>query len=725
MSYSKGGSKKGEKPVSADNLGEWIECPECGANVKTKNILEHLKKVHGLHSHEKLKSVEVRLRAEERKSGSKARGKSAGHGMGKKNIIVVSIVSLLLIAAIGAYLAYTSIQSSKINNSTNSQPQENGDWLSGYTPQYVIGSGNYNWWNTYPAINPNSGKTVSHPDWVRQDLMRNPVLIVVHSTGCPPCGKQIEICESLHAEYSQLNYHDICVDYGSGTYDQGVEAFNVYDPDDKQSYIPLTIIVSQMRDRSGALITIWHSWEGLTGSDVIEGWIKDAIYYFINSKSLAMNSVPHQFYSQSNERERIPLFTAVDVWGNNFSLENCTGKVVIIHITSIENPICIECEKEMKAQIVELQKLIESQGEGVCIITINIRKNPASEAGWKIVENWYGVNITWYWFEEFEPYPVASHYLKYWSIDGAFSNPTLVLTDMELRVVWVYHVYCIGKGEIDGVQSADSLAASIRKIQTGEWTQSQNIPNYEITFFGIFLLGLITAFTPCSIALLVAMLSYGGAVGGKKEGKRNPRREMLEGFWIGVAFTIGMALIFFVFGCFLSLIGFFTGSSAIFYLIAGIILIILGSNILLSLGEKFKSMFLRIGKDRLELKTFREGGKNLFIKTTKRSVYMGAFLLGILFSVGWAPCAISLVFPVFILLLTQQLTMLMSGFLLFVFGIAHGIPVILLLAVSRGTRAALGNRYISAGKWIEKGFGIALICIGVLFSLKVFGVNLW
>ncbi|MEM3739163.1 MAG: cytochrome c biogenesis protein, partial [Thermoplasmata archaeon] len=87
--------------------------------------------------------------------------------------------------------------------------------------------------------------------------------------------------------------------------------------------------------------------------------------------------------------------------------------------------------------------------------------------------------------------------------------------------------------------------------------------------------------------------------------------------------------------------------------------------------------------------------------------------------------AISLVFPVFILLLTQQLTMLMSGFLLFVFGIAHGIPVILLLAVSRGTRAALGNRYISAGKWIEKGFGIALICIGVLFSLKVFGVNLW
>jgi cytochrome c-type biogenesis protein len=149
-------------------------------------------------------------------------------------------------------------------------------------------------------------------------------------------------------------------------------------------------------------------------------------------------------------------------------------------------------------------------------------------------------------------------------------------------------------------------------------------------------------------------------------------------------------------------------------------LIILGINI-------FKPL-----KELVKLKTQTESsskimdkGQSLFTRISKKSVYLGAFFLGVLFSIGWAPCAISLMMPVFVLILAQKIPVLTGGLLLFVFGLGHGIPIIPLCSVTSSIRGKIGNKYVTAGKWMHRIFGIIIIIIGIIMAGRYWGFNLW
>ena len=214
-----------------------------------------------------------------------------------------------------------------------------------------------------------------------------------------------------------------------------------------------------------------------------------------------------------------------------FSLSDNAGKVTIVHFTQLENPICIECEDSMRSQIEELEALDSRNDSRIEVITVNIRKNAYSEDGWWMAQEWYGVNITWHWVEEFEPYPISSDYIQFWQLDGAFSNPSIVLIDQDLMVVGVYHVYCIGEGVIDGVQDADSLTADVESILYGTWvTDGEEGTSWEgASVGGMFLLGVVTSFSPCSIALLMAVVSFVGAASTRTvEGERASARHRTQ-----------------------------------------------------------------------------------------------------------------------------------------------------------------------------------------------------
>jgi cytochrome c-type biogenesis protein len=411
-------------------------------------------------------------------------------------------------------------------------------------------------------------------------------------------------------------------------------------------------------------------------------------------------------------------FTVIDEHGVNFSLSDYKGYVIIIHFTGLENPLCIECLEEMESQIKEFEKLSTSEINAT-LITINIRKNPYSDSGLEMAERDFGANISWHWVEDYTPYPVATLYQNYWTVDGAFSNPTLVFIDQEFNVVGVYNVYCLGKGSIDGIQSFESLSEDITDIWSGSWERLKDEGYSEsITFLGIFILGILTAATPCSIALLIAMISYVGTL--QKETEKKTKKISMQGFWIGIIFTIGMSFVFFIFGMVISSLGIFLEVSSLFYLIAGAILIILGINIFKPLTEILK---LR-QKSETDQKVM-DKGRNIFIKISKRSIYIGAFFLGILFSIGWAPCAISLLMPVFILILAQDIPILTGGLLLFIFGLGHGIPIIPLCAVTSSVRGKVGNKYVNAGKWMQRIFGIIIIVIGLIMAARFWNFNLW
>jgi len=277
----------------------------------------------------------------------------------------------------------------------------------------------------------------------------------------------------------------------------------------------------------------------------------------------------------------------------------------------------------------------------------------------------------------------------------------------------------MGKGPIDGIQTAESLGTDAKEIADGTWKGTNgNWEDEGITFAGIFLLGILTSVTPCSLALLAAMISYVGSL--QKNTEKKFKKYSLQGVWIGVIFTLGMSLVFFVFGMIISSIGVFIEASTVFFLIAGIILIILGINIFKPFSEFFKR--------KCEGKTgggLVEKGQGMFYKISKKSIYLGAFFLGILFSIGWAPCALSLMMPVFILTLTQKISIIMGGLLLFVFGLGHGVPIIPLCAATSSIRGKLGNKYVTAGKWMQSIFGIIIIIIGIIMVIRYWGINLW
>lgn len=423
-----------------------------------------------------------------------------------------------------------------------------------------------------------------------------------------------------------------------------------------------------------------------------------------------------------------PQFHASGLDGQNFSLSDFAGAPLILHITNIEIPLCIECEKSLKGQVLELARLKAMHPE-IQIATINLRKNPYSKDGRSLAQKWWKANVSWPWAEDIEPYSVGSLYLDYWNVNGGASNPTLLLIDESGRVSVVYHVYRVGEGELDGVQSAESLYEKIKEMKSSDWTGLEGtVSKQEVTAFGMFLLGILTSLAPCSIALMIAVFSYVLTIRRRDEYLRKSVSSSREGFMIGVAFTLGMAGVFFVLGLFISQIGLFIQDSRLFDLLAGLIMILLGISNIKPLEEILEPITsrLRRGGESCEIKkSLLQRSVETSISLFRHSAFIGALTLGVFFALGWAPCALSMVLPVLIWLASQNVTPLAGGMMLFIFGVGHGVPIIPIATFSRAVGARIGEKYISIGAWTTKFFGVLVIAVGVVYAARYVGVLLW
>ena len=462
-----------------------------------------------------------------------------------------------------------------------------------------------------------------------------------------------------------------------------------------------------------------------------------------------------------------PDFSATNWDGTSFNLSDFRGSPVILHITNIENPLCIECEESLKGQVEELEAL-KSIDPDAQIVTLNLRKNPYSMDGRELAETWWETNITWPWTEDLDPYPIGSKYLEYWTVRGGSSNPTIVLIDKDGNTGPVHHVYKVGEGVMDGVQKAKSLSEDLQELNEtalmGEggtflpegqdvdptattgilsslrtWMENE-VSRKDVTVLGMFLLGIFTSLAPCSIALMIAVFSYVMTVRRKDEYLRKNTSTSREGFMIGIAFTIGMAVVFFVLGLFISQVGVFFRDSKLFDLLAGAIMILLGISSFKPLGEILEPVTSRIPFNRASLMgpsgessdRSVEEKKSLLEKTVEFSLslfhysaFIGAVALGIFFALGWAPCALSMVMPVLIWLASQDVTPFAGGTMLFFFGIGHGVPIIPITTFSRMVGGKIGKRYVSVGEWTSKLFGLLVILVGLVYAARYFGVLLW
>jgi cytochrome c-type biogenesis protein len=449
-----------------------------------------------------------------------------------------------------------------------------------------------------------------------------------------------------------------------------------------------------------------------------------------------------------------PDFSATGSDGKNFSLSDFRGAPLVLHITNIEVPLCVECEKSLQGQVEELARLMAIDPR-VQIVTLNLRKNPYSRDGRSLAEKWWKVNITWPWTEDIEPYTIASKYLDYWNVRGGSSNPTIILIDKDGNIAAVHHVYRVGEGELDGVQKAETLQKELQNLNGTQWSGLEGeasgkeletdqkegtitslwkqlegeVSRKDVSALGMFLLGILTSLAPCSIALMIAVFSYVMTVRRKDEYLQKSTSTSREGFMIGIAFTLGMALVFFVLGLFISQVGLFVRDAKSFDLIAGIIMIILGISNFKPIEEILEPATSRIRPNRGEYcetkKSLLQRAVEASIGLFKHSAFIGAFTLGVFFAMGWAPCALSMVMPVLIWLASQNITPLTGGIMLFIFGVGHGVPIIPIATFSRAVGGRIGDKYVSVGKWTTKFFGLLVIVVGVVYVARYAGFLLW
>ncbi len=449
--------------------------------------------------------------------------------------------------------------------------------------------------------------------------------------------------------------------------------------------------------------------------------------------ALAMMVLTFGLQTQGTEKIRpAPSFSAVDQIGQGFSLIDFNGKVVVLHITQLEDPLCLECEASIVGELQEIKKLADRGDPDIVVITLNLRKSPGSEPGWVMANDNYGLNVTWRWVEEFDPYPIGKEYLDYWQVNGAFSDPTILMIDGQQNVVAVSHVYVVGRGVMDGIQGVEKMISLKRTIASGGLgdTMIGSTSQTSLGLPSIVGLGIITSFSPCSLALLFTMMMYIASSDGKGA-NRSRKVEIMGNVATGIAFTFGMSMVFLVIGLLIGYLGGFLEFSSSFYLVSGGVLALLGVNSIWPIKEHI----LRSREEAADCPgcscgdvpkgALGRNGSRLITGLQGRSRLLAGFFLGVLFSIGWAPCALSLVFPMVLLIFALGVPAIESGLLLFAFGLAHGLVVIPSCAVSGEVRHRLARGLTGNAFMIKVGFGGAVIVMGLLFALRFWGVQLW
>lgn len=210
----------------------------------------------------------------------------------------------------------------------------------------------------------------------------------------------------------------------------------------------------------------------------------------------------------------------------------------------------------------------------------------------------------------------------------------------------------------------------------------QNNPSWAI--LAVFVGGLVSAASPCVLAVIPLVIGY---VGGYSEGNRR------KAVSYAMVFALGLAVTFTLLGAAAGFIGSFLGlTGKYFYWTVAIIAIIMG----LSLLGLFEFRLPLAGKMQ-----FKIGG------------LLGAFMMGLFFGVVSSPCAT----PVLVVILAYVATkgqVLYGTLLLFVYAIGH-CALIVLAGVITGfvDSFAKSKGATNFSTWTKKVSGALIVLVGI------------
>ncbi len=229
----------------------------------------------------------------------------------------------------------------------------------------------------------------------------------------------------------------------------------------------------------------------------------------------------------------------------------------------------------------------------------------------------------------------------------------------------------------------------------------------SVNLISAFLGGVLTFLAPCTLPLIPAYVGF-LAGGVKNEQKQTSSKSLRLSILLNaLLFTVGFSLVFIFFGTVSGTLGkFFILHRAVLAAIGGVLVIFFG---VMMLGI--------IPTPRLF------GGAQLPAMLRPGNPY-SAFLLGLLFALGWSPC-LGPVLGTILLLASTSGTAFQGGLLLFVYSLGLAIPF-LLVATLYGSAFTY---VVSLGKYlpiISQAAGVFFIIIGTLLVLGQFGMlNIW
>lgn len=219
------------------------------------------------------------------------------------------------------------------------------------------------------------------------------------------------------------------------------------------------------------------------------------------------------------------------------------------------------------------------------------------------------------------------------------------------------------------------------------------LDNNNIPFLSAFLLGIMTAISPCPLATNIT------AIGFISKDLENRKRIFYNGLW----YTLGRAFSYTVLGVIL-----YFGASK--FQVA---------KLFQSNGEKFLGpLLILVGILMLDIIKIKFPGFNGLsdkIGKNNKSNWWSAFLLGIVFALAFCPYSGVLYFG---MLIPMTISSASGLFLPFVFAIATGLPVIIiayLLAFSISSVGGFYNKVKIFEKWFRRVVALAFILVGLYY----------
>ena len=223
------------------------------------------------------------------------------------------------------------------------------------------------------------------------------------------------------------------------------------------------------------------------------------------------------------------------------------------------------------------------------------------------------------------------------------------------------------------------------------------LDNSNIPVITAFLLGLLTAISPCPLATNITAIGFIS----KDIGNRN------KIFLGGLLYTLGRVVAYTVLG--IILISILKEGSSMFSLQKGISTY---GEILIAPVLIFVGVFMLFG-DRLNLPKFGFSGTG---KAEKLKGNLGSLLLGVLFALAFCPTSGLFYFGMLIPMSAAE----PGGYLLpIVYAVATGLPVILVAWVLAYSVAGIGkfyNRIQVFQKWFNRVVAVLFIAVGIYYA---------